>query len=433
MRRNITDKLAQWQHKATRKPLIIRGARQVGKTHSIREFGKKAFPGKFHEINLEKHPDWHAVFKTNFEVKRIITELEVLLNESININSDLLFFDEIQECPEAIAALRYFYEDMPGLHVIAAGSLLEFSLRNIPFPVGRVELLTMYPLTFAEFLLARQQNKLSEIIRQQYQELSPVIHNRLTTELKQYFFIGGMPECVAHFVENQNFMEVREIQNNLINTFRQDFLKYSPSVDTNCLNNVLASITRQVGSQIKYSRLSERFSNPTIKKAFDLLTTAKIITKVSATTPAGIPLQGNVSNKVFKAIFLDIGLLVSLSGLSLKHEYQKTDLLATYRGALAEQFIGQEIRAAGHDMFYWRRNAKSSTAEIDYLLNKGPEIIPIEVKSGSRGRLRSLHLLMAEHNNVKRAIVFLDTPYKSQEGEPIQYLPLYAIEGFLQE
>lgn len=433
MQREVTNKLIEWQYKTRRKPLLIRGARQVGKTYTVRVFGNKVFPGKFHEINLEKHPDWHSVFQVNLDVKRIISELELLLDENINIETDLLFIDEVQECPQAITALRYFYEDLPELHVIAAGSLLEFAIRDLPFPVGRVELLNMHPLTLYEFLLANKKDKLADIIGSKPQKLPSVIHNQLVANLRQYFFIGGMPECVNHFARHQRINEITDIQDDLINTFRQDFLKYSPKVDTRCLNNVLASVAQQIGSQIKYSRLSEGFSNPTIKKAFKLLDTAKLITKVSSSTPAGLPLSANTTYKVFKAIFLDIGLLVRLSGLSIGHEFQKTNLLATYRGALAEQFIGQELRAAGQELYYWRRNAKSSTAETDYLIAKGGQIIPIEVKSGSKGRLRSLHLLMKEFTNIPQAMVFLDAPYASQGNDQIKYLPLYDISGFLQE
>jgi len=433
MKRDITQLLLKWPNKVNRKPLIISGARQVGKTYAIRAFGNKVFPGKIHEVNLEKHPDWHRIFKIDFDVTRIISEFELLLNQSINIETDLLFIDEIQECPDAITSLRYFYEDMPRLHVIAAGSLLEFAIQDIPFPVGRVELLNMYPLTFYEFLRALGKDKMADIIKAKPQRLSTIIHDQLSTELKRYFFIGGMPECVKHFSETKRFNDVLEIQSNLINTFRQDFLKYSPRVDTTCLNSVFASVAQQIGSQTKYSKLSDGFTNPTIKKAFDLLNTAKLITKVSASSPSGLPLAAGVNNKVFKSIFLDIGLMVSLSGLSINHEYQKTNLLSTYRGALAEQFIGQELKAAGHDLYYWNRMAKSSTAETDYLITHGNEIIPIEVKSGSRGRLRSLHLLMEQYKNVQNAIVFLDAPYETQAGEPIKYLPLYAVAGFLQK
>ena len=191
MQRDITHKLNEWQHKAKRKPLLIRGARQVGKTYTVREFGHKVFPGKFHEINLEKHPDWHSIFEVNLDVKRIISELEILLNESINIGTDLLFIDEIQECPPALTALRYFYENLPRLYVIAAGSLMEFAIHDLPFPVGRVELLTMHPLTFYEYLVASDKNKLAEIIQDRPQKLSAAIHHQLTAALKQYFLSEG--------------------------------------------------------------------------------------------------------------------------------------------------------------------------------------------------------------------------------------------------
>ena len=426
MKRQITLKLRDWKTNKNRKPLVLRGARQVGKSYSVIDFGNKYFEGSVHIINLEKHPDWHNVFELNLDALRIISDFEILLNTRIEAGKDLLFFDEIQACPKAIAALRYFYEQVPELHVIAAGSLLEFALKDIPVPVGRVQLLNMYPMSFAEYLEANEKFKLAELILAAPQKLSESIHKMLADEVRRYFFIGGMPECVKTFVTTKKMKDIFEIQADLVNTYRQDFSKYAPYSDKRCLNSVLSSCTKKVGQQIKYSRLAEGFSNPTIKKAYDLLCTARLIRKVSSSSPAGLPFAATASGRKFKTIILDIGLMTYLSGLPIQTEFYKSDLLSVYNGALAEQFVGQEFIVAGqHELYYWSRDAKSSNAEVDYLLQKSGEIIPVEVKSGASGRLRSLHLLLDTYNNCKQAFVFSDAHFSTLPEQKLTFMPLY--------
>jgi uncharacterized protein len=428
MDRIITQSLRLWKEKSGRKPLIIKGARQTGKSYSITEFGHTYFQGEIHIINFEKRTDWKAVFEKNYDVIRIVNELEILLGKRIVPGNDLLFFDEIQECPRAVASLRYFYEQTPELHVIAAGSLLEFALGEIPFPVGRVHLMNMVPMTFFEFLSATGNKPAADLIRGPYTEISPAVHEMLNSELKKYFFIGGMPECVRTYAETKSMNNVFEIQSDLLATFRQDFLKYSPKVDTNCLNSVLSSVPQKIGQQIKYAGLTEGFSNPTIKKAFELLETARLFKKVKVASPAGLPLGGSASDKKFKAIMLDIGLLGHLSGISRSLEYQKPNLLSLFRGAMAEQFAGQEIHAAtGSDLFYWAREAKSSNAETDYLIEKQGNIVPVEAKSGRGGSLKSLHLLLNTYPDVEEAYVFSDAPFGKIPGQKITFLPLYFV------
>lgn len=426
MERNITAKLLEWKNKAVHKPLIVRGARQVGKSYSITEFGKKYFEGGIHIINFEKRIDWHPIFNLNLDAIRIINEIEVRLGKKIVPGKDLLFFDEIQECPNAIASLRYFYEQIPELHLIAAGSLLEFALRTIPFPVGRVQLIEMYPMNFYEFLLALGNQPAAQLIGKLPEKLSESTHNFLLAELKKYFFVGGMPECVKVYTETQSMNEVFEIQENLIATFRQDFLKYIPRVDVGCLNTVLASVPQKIGQQIKYASLANDYSNPTIKKAFDLLETARIFRKIRTASPAGLPLSGSASDKKFKAIMLDIGLFGSMMGVYRSAEIQKSNLLSIFQGAMAEQFVGQEILAATNSgLFYWRREAKSSNAETDYLVEKQVQIIPAEVKSGKGGSLKSLHLLLESYPNIQDAYVFSDAVYGRLAEQKITFIPIY--------
>ncbi|MBV5314102.1 MAG: ATP-binding protein [Prolixibacteraceae bacterium] len=428
MQRLITTKLIQWKNSSVRKPLIIRGARQTGKSFTITEFGNSNFEGTTHIINFEKRLDWHSVFELNFDITRILSDLEILLGKSIVAGKDLLFFDEIQECPKAITSLRYFYEQAPDLHIIAAGSLLEFALGNIPFPVGRIQLLNMYPMNFQEFLMATGNEPAAKLISQPPKEASESVHNMLIGELKKYFIVGGMPECVKSFANSQKLTDVFEIQNNLMATFRQDFLKYTPKVDIDCLNAVLNAVPKRIGQQIKYAGLAEDYSNPTIKKAFELLETARIFRKVKAASPAGIPMESSSSDKKFKAVMLDVGLLSSLLGISRSPDYLKTTLLSFAQGAIAEQFAGQEILAATDaNLFYWSREAKSSNAETDYLLEKEGKIIPVEVKSGKGGSLKSLHLLLETYPNVEEAFVFSDSKYGKIEAEKITYIPLFYI------
>lgn len=428
MKRLITQKLKVWKEQSNRKPLIVRGARQVGKSYAITEFGKQFFKGEVHIINFEKQPDWQRIFEPNFDTTRIIAELEVMLNKRITEGVDLLFFDEIQECPKAILALRYFYEQKPELHVIAAGSLLEFSMKDISFPVGRIQLLNMYPMNFYEYLCAVGKDLLAETILQSPTKLSDSIHDLLKMEIRNYFMVGGMPECVKVYAENKRFPDVFDIQSDLINTFRQDFSKYAQFSDKRCLNAVLLSVSQNVGHQIKYSRLAGDFTNPTIKKAFELLETARIFKKVVATSPEGIPLGANTADKTFKAIMLDIGLLSRLSGFSPSVEFQKTDLLSIFRGSLAEQFVAQELLSAGHsELYYWSRQAKSSNAETDYLIERNNEIIPIEVKSGAVGSLKSLHLLLSTYSNVKKGFIFSDAPYGEILEQKLVFMPLYFV------
>lgn len=432
MERQITSKLISWKESNGRKPLIVRGARQTGKSFTITEFGNTNFEGTVHIINFEKRMDWHSIFELNLDAKRIIVDLEILSGKKIIPGIDLLFFDEIQECPKAIASLRYFYEQIPELHVIAAGSLLEFALGNIPFPVGRVQLMNMYPMNFSEFLNATGNEPAAKLISDFPKEVSESVHNMLSGELKKYFFVGGMPECVKNYSETKSVNDVFEIQSDLLATFRQDFLKYTPKIDPGCLNAVLNSVPQKIGQQIKYTGLTEGYSNPTIKKAFELLETARIFRKVKAASPAGLPLGASANDKKFKALLLDVGLLGSFHGVSRSLEYSKTELLSFFHGALAEQFIGQEILSAtDSDLFYWSREAKSSNAETDYLVEKQGKIVPIEVKSGKGGSLKSLHLLLDTYQNIDEAFVFSDAAYRKSDVQKISFIPLYFANAVL--
>jgi predicted AAA+ superfamily ATPase len=432
MERLFLQKLEQWRTSSNRKPLIVKGARQVGKTYSINAFGKENFKGKIHVVDFEKNPDWIRVFEKNLDPIRIISELEILLNTKITPGSDLLFFDEIQASPKAIMSLRYFYEELPQLHVIAAGSLLEFALKDISFPVGRVQIMHMTPMNFYEFLKAMRKDRAADIILQEPKKLPDSIHTMLLDDLRKYMYVGGMPESVKIWRDTQSMVEVFDVQSNLIETYRQDFSKYAPYIDKRSLNQNLTAVARNVGHQIKYAQISDEFTGPTYKKAFDLLLLARVINKVSAASPASLPLGATASDKKFKALMVDIGLMRALNDLPSNIEFSKNDLLAMYNGALAEQFTGQELLSgAMNNLYYWSREAKSSTAEVDYLIVRDSKIYPIEVKSGAAGKLRSLHLLLQKYQHIDQGYVLSTAPYGKIPEQKLTFLPLYYAYGLI--
>lgn len=425
MRRFIDDDLKKWKEGKRRKPLILRGARQVGKTWSLKAFGDSQF-GDLALVDLERNPALRRIFDGDLSSRRICGDLELFLGQKITPGKTLLFIDEIQAAPRAITALRYFYEEMPELHVVAAGSLLEFALKEASFPVGRIQFLTLHPLCFAEYLEAVG-NPQAAAILQKPAAISRPVHDMLCGELKRYFFIGGMPACVKAYQETESFADAFEVQAEIIDSFRMDFVKYTPQVDRFCLDAVFSMIAQQVGSQIKYSRLADGYSNPTLKKAFELLCLANVVRKVPSVDPSGLPLGATASSKIFKALMLDIGLMRYISGMPADLEYAKTDLLSIYRGAMAEQFVGQEMTISQNgSLFYWDRQAKSSSAEVDYLAVMDGKIHPVEVKSGASGSLKSLHLFLSTYPDCGRGIVFSSRPYAELPDQKISFLPLYS-------
>ena len=426
MKRLITSKLIKWKTQPGRKPLLVRGARQVGKTYSVIDFAKNYFEGDIHIFNFEKNPEIHSIFLENLDCERILAELELISNKTIKPEYDLLFFDEIQECPKAIMSLRYFYEEKPDLHLIAAGSLLEFALKDISFPVGRLQMLYMQPMTFEEFLIANDKSLLAEKITQRNTQLSESAIKLINNELYKYFIVGGMPECVKTYLMTKSFIAVSNVQSDLLATYRQDFSKYAEHADKRCLISVLNSVAIKTGEQIKYSKLAEDFSNPTIKKAFDLLETARLFTKVRAANPSGLPLGANISEKKFKTVFLDIGLLSNINGFYSDKTISKQKFQKAFNGKMAEQFVGQELRTyTDNQIFYWAREAKSSNAEVDYVVEIKNEIIPIEVKSGKHGSLKSLHLMLSSYPNIQNACVLNEDKYGNIEENKIHFLPLF--------
>lgn len=414
-------KLNDWRNNPAKKPLIIRGARQVGKTHAIDQLGKQF--SNYVKIDFERTPQLRTLFQ-DLNLTRILQELEIRLDVRIIPGQTLLFFDEVQLCPPAITVLRYFYEEIPELHVVAAGSLLEFVLGTLSIPVGRVQFLEIGPMTFCEFLHALGKSKFADLISQPPQSVSSGIHDDLLALLKQYFFVGGMPEAVQRYCNSLSFKDVSTLHQDLLLAYRQDYAYYQPHVQKPCLDQVWRNLSRS--QQVTYTQLAPDYSIPTIKNAVSVLEKAYLIYRVEATQPY-LPLGAGVRTKKFKVLALDIGLQIALCG-GIESAYTQASLLDMFRGLLAEQFVGQTLRHTQGQVYYWAREAKSSTAEIDFLCQRNGGIIPIEVKSKSLGRLRSLEQYLQAFPHTPQAVVFSEKPYVGPSDNIVQFYPLYYAE-----
>ncbi len=426
MKRILEKQLLAWKDSSRRKPLILRGARQVGKTWLV----ENVLAGEFEnivKIDFEKKKSFRSYFEDDLDPLKIINFLE-LATETIIPGRTLLFFDEIQACPRAFMALRYFYEDMPDLHIVAAGSLLEFAFGEISVPVGRVQYMQVNPLSFFEYLLSIRGEPLAAESLKHPGTVSGHVQDMLLDELRQYFFVGGMPEAVKTWRDTKSMVEAFEVQSEILNSYRDDFSKYKPQVDSNCLDAVFLNCARMVGEQLIYTKLDPGHGGQTNRKAFDLLVKARILNKIPSCNPSGIPLGATANQKKFKASFLDIGLMQRLCGIPADTELLQKDLLSIYRGKLAEQFVAQELLVYhGPSLFYWARNARGSSAEVDYLLSCNGEIYPIEVKSGSGGSLKSMQMLLRTYQNCPRGLVMYSGNYKLIPEQKLEFLPLYSV------
>ncbi|SOE20111.1 hypothetical protein SAMN06298216_0610 [Spirosomataceae bacterium TFI 002] len=424
IQREKLQDLVDWKGHKRRKPLIINGARQVGKSWLVKELARLHFNDNIVIVNFEKNKDFNSIFKKNLDVQRIILEISIIFKVQIIPNKTLLFFDEIQECPEALISLRYFYEEMPELHLIASGSLLDFVDFRGSFPVGRVETLELQPVSFLEFLRARNCTSIALWMKTNDWDTlqNETIQKILEDEYRNYLIVGGMPECVKHFAENNDFFEIQKIQDDLLRSYEQDFKKYTPRVSEDCLLDILSNATKYLGNQIIYTKISERFTGPTIKKGLELLKTARLLQAVENVSVSGMPLT--VSGKQFKIFYLDVGLLVRKSGLDFKNIYFQNELNATFLGALAEQFVAQQLTAhRGSKLNYWARTQGSASSEVDFVITDNGQIIPIEVKSGKKGSLKSLNILLEKHLNINKAIVYSKS-HEGVEGK-IHFVPIY--------
>lgn len=429
MERTIYSDLLAWVKKQRRKPLLLRGARQVGKTWLVEKLAGEQFE-YFLKVDFEENADFIPVFEKDLNPQRICSELELRTGIDIIPGKTLLFIDEIQICPRAIMALRYFYEKMRELHVIAAGSLLEFAFSEISFPVGRIQTIEIHPMNFSEFLLALNYTKAAQVCNNRPVKLSETTHHFLLEQLRIYWLTGGMPECVKEYAATKSLKKAAEVQDEICETFRLDFNKYKPKIDVSCLNSVFSTLAAKVGKQIKYTGLAVDFTIPTIKKAYESLLLARVAIKIKSLSNIGIPLEVYASDAKFKNLFLDIGLMNRIMKIDYNEALGYQNLLGIYRGQLAEQFVGQEFAAAtGNQLYYWSREAKNSDAEIDYLILQEGNIYPVEVKDGPSGKLRSLHIFKATFRP-SWSVVFNAGQFGVLESEKIVFLPLYFAGAF---
>ena len=452
IKRYSEDYLWQWYSKKNRKPLVIRGARQVGKSTLVREFSKNCGHSLL-EINLEKHLNMEDVFK-RLNAAEILNEISLITGKSLNAKSgDILFLDEIQATPSAIPALRYLYEEKPELHVIAAGSLLEFTLKdhNYSMPVGRIEYLYLGPISFFEYVTAGNFGHLVSYIRKYNLEddFSNEAHQQLCTLLREYMIIGGMPEAVAVYLDTGDITQAFQVHHSILDTYRNDFNKYATKTALQRLQRVYSYVPAATGEKFKYSNVNPAWQAREIRSAVDLLDHAGVIFKVHCTSGAGIPLDANADDKVFKTYFLDVGLMNTASGMKSLSRDEFLSVRFVNEGKMAEQFIAQHLRFEKEmyirpQLHYWLREKRKSNAEIDFLIQSGRFPLPVEVKAGKSGGLKSLHLFCAIYN-LHNAVRFdlnkpsvLNCNYKISTGDKtanVTYklvnLPLYMVEEIL--
>ncbi len=409
MKRFFTEYLHSWKTKKNRKPLIIRGARQIGKTYTINEFAKNNFE-EYIKINFEENSELKDFFNTN-DVVQIKQNLETYFGKKIIADKSLIFLDEIQTCPKAITTLRYFYENMPEIHIIAAGSLLDYELNEMKYsmPVGRVEFAYMYPMNFYEFLWALKEDSLFDYLKNYSpeKEIPSPIHQKLLRILRLYYFIGGMPEAVKVYVENNNLPDVEIVHESIIKSLEFDFAKYGTRSQQDILVKLLRYIPKGIGNKFKYVNAASNFRTETIKRALQLLNMSRIVHLIQNTKAAGVPLESGVQGKMFKPLFIDIGLANHILKIKLS---SIENLITVNEGNLAEQFIGQQLLSAepyyiDNQLYYWIREKKNAESEIDFAVELKNSILPIEVKTGKTGTLKSLHVYIAE-KKIKTALRF---------------------------
>ncbi len=443
MKRKAEQYLKNWRQEKTHKPLIIRGARQVGKTYLVRSFAREF--GNLVEINFERNPEIAELFISNDPVQ-IIGLLELQLQTTITPGKTLLFLDEIQARPDIIASLRYFYEEMGDLHIIAAGSLLEFALEKPTFsmPVGRIEYLYLGPMQFEEYLIATGREKLV-LFLQNFQLTNSIptpIHKQLLEHLQVFIITGGMPEAIKIFKDTQSWQQCEKAKVSILTTFQDDFSKYGTKANPDVLYDLFRKIPFQVGHKFKYVNINRHLRAAMLSKALNLLCQAKVTSKIYHSSGNGLPLGAEINHKKFKILFLDTGLMATACGLSFLDLHKVEDIILVNNGALCEQFIGQHLLYAGEfyrepELFYWAREQRGSSAEVDYLISNGTNIIPVEVKAGKGSSLKSLQMFLKtkqlktglRFNNDAPSLLKTTTALASGDNVPFQLLslPLYLV------
>jgi len=416
-------------------PLLVRGARQVGKSFTIEKFGQEFFDACV-TINFDLYPHYATAFESSLEPGRILETLSVIARQDIVPGKALLFLDEIQQCPRAIMALRYFHEMLPELHVIGAGSLLEFALAAEEFrmPVGRIQYLFMYPMTFGEFLdaVGEERARHSIVAHDTTGPFPEAVHAHLLALVKTYCAVGGMPAVVQEYRTGKSVQRCQRLQAAIAQTYRDDFGKYAKKAHLPHLQNLFQSSPKLVGKKFKYTAVDDSVPSRDLKQALELLEKAGVVYRVKQTSGDGLPFEAGASERNFKIVFLDVGLMQNLCGLC-GDMLAESDILAVHAGAVAEQFAGQElvenadpfIRAG---LYYWAREARTSSAEVDYLVACGSRVLPLEVKAGKSGTLRSMHLFLSQYQSPTGIKV---SQTNLQFEDAIMCVPLYALETLL--
>jgi len=401
MHRLALEYLKEWTTRSSRKPLVVRGARQVGKSYLARMLAAEVFENLL-EINLETDVDAPSLFESK-EPSRIVDLLEARYGTVVTPGRTLLFLDEVQAAPELFSCLRYFLEKMPQLHVVAAGSLLDFALDDHRFsmPVGRIEYLHLGPMNFEEFLTALGKDKLREFVCGFVpgQEVPEALHNELMRLARLFLVVGGMPASVRAFVQSGGPRESEGVKQSILSTYRDDFAKYGRQADRSRLEKVFTRVPRLVGRKFMYSRVDREERSRELGKALDMLCLARVTHRVRHSDANGIPLGAEADDRCFKVLFMDVGLLCRSCGLSILDIEGAEDVMLINAGAACEQFVGQHLLHSGEfydepEVHCWMRQKSQSSAEVDYVISVGENVVPVEVKAGKTGTLKSLHLFL---------------------------------------
>ena len=430
MERDKLRELGVWKDETGRKPLLLKGARQVGKTWLVREFGKEF--DEFVEFNFEQRPELSTVFERGLEPRRIVAELSAVAQRRIVPGKTLLFLDEIQQSGAALKSIRYFYEQLPELHVVAAGSLLNMALDKIPTGVGRISYLDLYPLTFGEFLKAAGQELLRDKLAHHSldEPLLEIHHTTLLDLARMYMLLGGMPAVLdAHFCRG-DLLECRRLQDELVRSFVDDFHKYAKKSDVHYLTAVFRSVPVQLGRKFKYVSVDPGIKSRYLSDALSLLEMAGVVHKTYHSSADGVPLAARIRSNRFKVVFFDVGLAQRLLNVDLPKWMTDVDISAVNKGAIAEQFVGQELAALSNagplsPLTYWHREARGSSAEVDYLLENGRHIYPVEVKESTQGGMKSMHRFLREKGRSRGIKI---SKYGFSDDGTIFTVPLYSIE-----
>ena len=427
MYRIAIEKLYKWKNSKRRKPLIIEGARQVGKTWLMKEFGKQAYADTVY-INFDSNSRMADLFSADLDTDRLIMGLELYAGHKINPDNTLLIFDEVQEVPRALASLKYFYENAPQYHIVCAGSLLGIALhQGTSFPVGKVDFLKLYPLSFSEFLMATGNERFAELLKKQDYEMITSFKQTYIDALKHYYFVGGMPEAVQSFAESKDFNEVRAIQKRILAAYEQDFSKHAPNEIVPKIRMLWNSIPSQLARENKkfiYGLVREGGRAREYETAIMWLSDCGLVHKVSRVNAAGIPLKAYEDLKAFKLFIVDVGLLGCMTGLRQRTLLDGDDLFVEFKGALTEQYVCQQLKTIEDLGVYYYTNDRGS-CEIDFVVDTGEQIVPIEVKAETNLRAKSLKTYR-ERFEPELSVRTSMADYKKEDW--LLNLPLYAIE-----